>query len=132
MFAPNGLGVREELTRTSSVDASGYTGAIAPFGQGYLHVQSRLRVTRDGGCSILAVDDLASTTRLERASARGPGLDSLSESESRQARQLASGRTGGTSIAAELPSAVVVAPLEMHHAVHSAPSVDPYIKVRPQ
>ena len=129
MFAPNGFGVREGLTRTSGVDASGYAGAIAPFGQGYLHVQSRLRVTRDGGHSILAVGGPAGTTRLGRVSARDPGLDSLSESESRHAIQLASGHTGGASIVAELSPAVAVASMAVPHAVHGVPSVGSCIEV---
>lgn len=45
----------------------------AAIGQGYLHVQSRLRITRDGGHSILAVPHEASATRLGRVPARGAG-----------------------------------------------------------
>lgn len=47
----------------------------AAIGQGYLHVQSRLRITRDGGHSILAVSG-ESSTRLGRVSARAP-VDSM-------------------------------------------------------
>lgn len=46
----------------------------AAIGQGYLHVQSRLRVTRDGGHSILAVPD-AGATRLGRVSGRSQVTD---------------------------------------------------------
>ena len=43
------------------------------LGQGYLHVQSRMRLTRDGGHSILAVDGSLGrvTTRLKRVSTHG-------------------------------------------------------------
>ena len=52
----------------SCVGASDDSWSVAPLGQGYLLVQSRLRVTRDGGHSILAVDDPKNTTRLGRVS----------------------------------------------------------------
>ena len=73
MFAPNGLGVRESVDNTTCLSDgdSGHgsfdeAGAVSPIGQGYLLVQSRLRVTRDGGHSILAVSDPESTTRVGR------------------------------------------------------------------
>jgi hypothetical protein len=37
---------------------------VAPLGQGYLVVRSRLRITRDGGQSLLAVQDPTTATRL--------------------------------------------------------------------
>ncbi|EKM56159.1 uncharacterized protein PHACADRAFT_209647 [Phanerochaete carnosa HHB-10118-sp] len=75
MFAPNGLGARGVVDGTSSRSDTGDSGislsedmgTVMPFGQGYLLVQSRLRVTRDGGHSILAVPDPASTTRVQRS-----------------------------------------------------------------
>lgn len=64
LFAPNGVGVRTEGTKSSKTKKK----VPAILGQGYLHVQSRLRVTRDGGHSILAVPDPTTTTRLGRSS----------------------------------------------------------------
>ncbi|GJE88163.1 hypothetical protein PsYK624_042460 [Phanerochaete sordida] len=71
MFAPNGVGLRasaraEQSDSDSGVGTSDDAGAVAPLAQGYLHVQSRLRVTRDGGHSILAVSDPEGTTRVGR------------------------------------------------------------------
>ncbi|GJE88158.1 hypothetical protein PsYK624_042410 [Phanerochaete sordida] len=73
LFAPNALGVRGGLgARASDAGSSDSgvglddAGAVAPLAQGYLVVQSRLRVTRDGGHSILAVCDPEGTTRLGR------------------------------------------------------------------
>lgn len=72
MFAPNGLGVRiptrvaAGLSDGEEADESTLTREVAPIGQGYFQIQSRLRVTRDGGHSILAVPDPDSSTRLGR------------------------------------------------------------------
>lgn len=72
MFAPNGLGVRiptrvaAGLNNGDEADKSTPTREVAPIGQGYFQIQSRLRVTRDGGHSILAVPDPDSSTRLGR------------------------------------------------------------------
>ncbi|KZV75961.1 hypothetical protein PENSPDRAFT_646766 [Peniophora sp. CONT] len=46
LFAPAGLGLKE--------DEFG-SGEVAPLGRGYVLVKSRLRITRDGGHSLLAV-----------------------------------------------------------------------------
>ncbi|KIP08577.1 hypothetical protein PHLGIDRAFT_44166, partial [Phlebiopsis gigantea 11061_1 CR5-6] len=59
LFAPNGVGLRSGSERAPSPDSStavedSDTPSPAAIGQGYLHVQSRLRITRDGGHSILA------------------------------------------------------------------------------
>lgn len=69
LFAPNDLGMRSNespIAQSDPSDSSSKAARIdsdtgrqipAPIGQGYLHVQSRLRITRDGGHSILAVPD---------------------------------------------------------------------------
>ncbi|EKM56169.1 uncharacterized protein PHACADRAFT_209653 [Phanerochaete carnosa HHB-10118-sp] len=78
MFAPNGLGVRDGGAAAHSDGDSGASddaATVAPIGQGYFHVQSRLRVTRDGGHSILAVSDPESTTRLGRVPGGGKGKE---------------------------------------------------------
>ena len=79
MFAPNGLGVRGAVENSTSqwdgdsgISVSDDMGTVAPFGQGYLLVQSRQRVTRDGGHSILAVSDPANTTRVGRGAKTEP------------------------------------------------------------
>lgn len=48
-------------------------GTVIPLGLGYFVVRSRYRVTRDGGHSLLAVDDPTLTTRLGRVSGRPEG-----------------------------------------------------------
>ena len=76
MFAPNALTVRN---RPAAVSGWGpeteagqprTEGTVLPIGQGYFFVRSRYRVTRDGGHSLLAVDDPAATTRLGRVSGK--------------------------------------------------------------
>ncbi|GJE88159.1 hypothetical protein PsYK624_042420 [Phanerochaete sordida] len=75
LFAPNGLSARGLSNASSSSSDTGDSGisipedagTVAPLVQGYLLVRSRQRVTRDGGHSILAVQDPESTTRLPRA-----------------------------------------------------------------
>lgn len=63
MFAPSGLDVK-------SIDADPSSPmTVAPFGQGYLLVHSRQRITRDGGHSFLAVRDEATHTRIGRVAA---------------------------------------------------------------
>lgn len=65
LFAPNGVGV-------STADADyvwpepriSNGGQIVPLVSGYLVVKSRLRITRDGGHSILAVKDDEFDTRV--------------------------------------------------------------------
>jgi hypothetical protein len=52
LFSPGGLALRAGLKTDSSALAS---RLVAPLGQGYLVVRSRLRVTHDGGHSILAM-----------------------------------------------------------------------------
>lgn len=56
LFAPGGVGLRE-------FRKNGENDMIAPLGAGYLIVQSRLRITRDGGHSLLAVADAEFSTR---------------------------------------------------------------------
>jgi hypothetical protein len=76
MFAASGIGLRDADSNASTWDndsglgSSEAAASVAPFGQGYLLVQSRLRVTRDGGHSILAVRDPKSTTRLDPVSGK--------------------------------------------------------------
>jgi hypothetical protein len=67
LFAPAGLGLRIDNTLKALVSGESGTGPFAAqLGQGYLLVQSRLRITRDGGHTLLAVAD-AAHTRVRRA-----------------------------------------------------------------
>jgi hypothetical protein len=58
LFSPNGLCVKSSDEKHES--------RVSPLGQGYLTVRSRLRVTRDAGPSLLAVQDTQLSTRLGR------------------------------------------------------------------
>jgi hypothetical protein len=51
VFAPAGLAVSQSASENSKA------ANVAPLGQGYLLVRSRLRITQDGGQSLLAVPD---------------------------------------------------------------------------
>lgn len=76
MFAPSGL-VAHSRKLVPQPDAPGNleptsevpNSVPAHIGQGYLHVQSRQRITRDGGHAILAIPD-KDATRLSRVSTR--------------------------------------------------------------
>lgn len=75
-------------------------GTVAPIGQGYLHVQSRLRVTTDGGHSILAVNDPEHTTRFGRVP-RSDGTEEASVDDGRGAEwEPSHASPGGTSASA--------------------------------
>lgn len=69
MFAPSGLGVKSVIssskawTTTSSAKLTTSGGLVTPYGQGYLLVRSRQRITLDGGHSLLAVPNKAGNTR---------------------------------------------------------------------
>jgi hypothetical protein len=52
------------LLSTAWDQATPARARVAPLGRGYLVVRSRLRITRDGGQSLLAVRDEASATRI--------------------------------------------------------------------
>jgi hypothetical protein len=60
MFAPAGLAVKEN------------SGDVAPIGQGYLVVRSRLRITQDGGQSLLAIQEEDAAADTSSASATSP------------------------------------------------------------
>jgi hypothetical protein len=60
MFAPAGLAVKED------------NGDVAPIGQGYLIVRSRLRITQDGGQSLLAIQEEDAAADTSSASATSP------------------------------------------------------------
>jgi hypothetical protein len=60
MFAPAGLAVKED------------SGDVAPIGQGYLIVRSRLRITQDGGQSLLAIQEEDAAADTSSASATSP------------------------------------------------------------
>jgi hypothetical protein len=64
LFSPNGLCVKSSDEKDES--------RVSTLGQGYLTVRSRLRVTRDGGHSLLAVQDAQHATRLGRVHAVAP------------------------------------------------------------
>lgn len=61
MFAPSGLGIKSgiSMSKSSGNISSTYfatsNALVTPFGQGYLLVRSRQRITFDGGHSLLAV-----------------------------------------------------------------------------
>lgn len=115
MFAPNGLGVRQSnpamVGTPPSDDDSGVgdsddAGEVGVIGQGYLHVQSRLRVTRDGGHSILAVQDPAHTTRLARVPRRdekGWNAETAAAAESAGGTSAPSGRSPAEAVAPPEP-----------------------------
>jgi hypothetical protein len=72
LFAPSGLSVRWTTDDDDSdhCDAPIQTGAIAPLGPGYLLVKSRLRITRDGGHSMLAVKGSSLNSRIGPVASR--------------------------------------------------------------
>lgn len=70
MFAPSG------------VSTSNHLGTIVPVGAGYLKVRSRLRITQDGGHSILAVADADFTTRVRPRDAPIPHSTTISPNSS--------------------------------------------------
>ena len=72
IFSPNALSVQrvEDNSTSLSDDSSAGNRSVVPLGQGYFLVRSRLRITRDGGQSLLAVADAGYTTRLQRVSGR--------------------------------------------------------------
>jgi hypothetical protein len=61
LFSPNGLYVKSSDEKPEP--------QVSSLGQGYLTVRSRLRVTRDGGHSLLAVQDTQHSTQLGRMKA---------------------------------------------------------------
>jgi hypothetical protein len=72
LFCPNGLAVKSTSTSGTGGESNDTQNAAkaTPLGQGYLIVRSRLRVTRDGGHSLLAVQDANHMTRLHRISGK--------------------------------------------------------------
>ncbi|KAF7791008.1 hypothetical protein EIP86_001967 [Pleurotus ostreatoroseus] len=85
LFAPNGLCVRSRAAAASASSWQAETEAEQPhntttttvgmLGQGYFLVRSRLRLTLDGGHSLLAVTTPGMSTRLGRVSGRGQGSE---------------------------------------------------------
>lgn len=63
LFAPSGLGVKEVVDADDDFEDL-EPRRVAALGQGYLLVRSRLRITCDGGQSLLAVADDRTPTRL--------------------------------------------------------------------
>lgn len=78
LFAPNALCVRNCSVATSALDQVEIEAeqpqhtptSVGMLGQGYFVVRSRLRLTLDGGHSLLAVATPGMTTRLGRVSGR--------------------------------------------------------------
>ncbi|KIP04588.1 hypothetical protein PHLGIDRAFT_189642 [Phlebiopsis gigantea 11061_1 CR5-6] len=106
IFAASGIGMRENHdadpwhSGDSGMGAPEDSGIVAPIGQGYLHVQSRLRVTTDGGHSILAVNDPGHTTRFGRV-LRSDDTEQASTSHA---------SPGGTSASAERTAGAAAPP----------------------
>jgi hypothetical protein len=88
LFASSGLGVLDgalnQLTERER---------IATFGQGCLLVRSRMRITRDGGHSLLAVSDPNLNTRLGRVSTSPPADNGWSRSRTTTESTLINGDT---------------------------------------
>lgn len=69
IFAPSGFGVKSitsSMTAWNSGNRSQHTtrsDVLTPFGQGYLLVRSRQRITLDGGRSLLAVPKFGDNAR---------------------------------------------------------------------
>ena len=57
MFAPAGVGRRHLSPAQAIVPGASNLSVVAPFGQGYLHVRSRERITQDGGRSLMAAPE---------------------------------------------------------------------------
>jgi hypothetical protein len=72
------------MCATTSDDGSGLL-VPTPLGRGYLVVRSRLRVTRDGGHSLLAIQDPHHATRLGRASGASAANTDASRSDNADA-----------------------------------------------
>lgn len=145
MFAASGISVRESDTGSwhSEADSgvgssdSDSIGAVAPIGQGYLHVQSRLRVTRDGGHSILAVNDPTDTTRLGRVPGNEKGqaqpeeaASSAEAPEAPQAKASSHTSAGGTSASAGKAAEAAAPPT--HQPAPRAETKNPYVSSQPQ
>jgi hypothetical protein len=82
LFAPNALCLKKSVAHQGDTEPS-----PKPLGQGYLVVRSRLRVTLDGGHSLLAVQDSHHATRLGRVAgimtgSTGPGGSNIITSHS--------------------------------------------------
>lgn len=119
VFAPNGLGLRNVIDppapagrrfgnkpqkrQTTQKKATSKPGVVAPFGQGYIHVQSRLRVTSDGGRSILAMQD-ATTEMLPRRVLSRPSTPTPSSVPGSSGEALATaGRSSAEATASPAP-----------------------------
>jgi hypothetical protein len=74
VFAPAGLAVSQSASESSKA------ANVAPLGQGYLLVRSRLRITQDGGQSLLAVPDRPSAPLQSRPASLTAFLTSQSGS----------------------------------------------------
>ena len=117
MFAASGISVRgSDSTPWHSESDSGVAhsddaGTVEQLGAGYLHVQSRLRVTRDGGHSVLAVRDPTRTTRVGLGSAGVPE-DWGTPGESWQGRtdRQSSASTGGSPAPTGVPAEAAAPP----------------------
>ena len=57
MFAPAGVGRRHLSPAQAVVPGASNLSVAAPFGQGYLYVRSRERITQDGGRSLMAAPE---------------------------------------------------------------------------
>lgn len=130
MFAPGGLYVRAKSDNTawrvsgtdSVLASSSEARTVTQLGEGYMLVQSRLRITRDGGHSILAVRKATQTTRV------GVGLDFNPAGSFEKGRDVGpSGASSfvsasGTSASANRPAGSVAPPPPPYSEAKAAPS----------
>jgi len=138
ILAPSGLTVRTATQLPTPEPDDGYdddsndsddaikSGPITPLGQGYLVVHSRLRITRDGGHSLLAVRDSSKTTRLNRV--MGVSAAPCGEWSSLSSRSPAASNTALVPVSKFGPTAVPVssghvAAAPARPSMISAPSV---------
>jgi hypothetical protein len=97
LFSPNGLAAR---VQRADEDAS-TSSCVVPsrVGQGYLVVRSRLRITQDGGHSLLAVPHTPLSSRLSR-----PSTETVAEPPAPPVVQPAGNISGQPGSVAEQPS----------------------------
>lgn len=118
MFAPCGLcaqpkndiAAQQSSESDSSMASSGEAGAVVQLGEGYMLVQSRLRVTRDGGHPVLAVRDPARATRVGVGLNVAPAGPSEKRRDAGPSDASSSASAGGTSASTSRPVEIIPPP----------------------